>query len=295
MYFLTPKNEQPTMTGRAYAKINLCLRIIRRREDGYHEIETVFHPVDLFDTIRLEAGGHELVIESSDPQLSTGRSNLCWKAADALRREGNAVRGVKMLIDKRIPAGAGLGGGSSDAALILRELPHLWNLDISNERLHEIAASLGSDVPYFLRPGVASATGRGEVLDYFELSLPYWIVIIYPGIRIATRWAYEHVTPKGQIERQDLKRLLLENLDRPIEWRNKLKNDFEELVFQTHETVRQTKDMLYNAGGDFALMSGSGSAVFGLFRNEQSARAIVETARNKCQAFLTEPNFRPDF
>jgi 4-diphosphocytidyl-2-C-methyl-D-erythritol kinase len=283
------------MMGRAYAKINLGLRIIRRREDGYHEIETVFHPANILDTIELKSEGNEILIESSDPQLSTGRSNLCWKAADALRREGKTARGVKIRIDKRIPVGAGLGGGSSDAALVLRELPNLWNLKISNERLHEIAASLGSDVPYFLRPGNAFATGRGEVLDYFELSLPYWIVIIYPGIRVATRWAYEHVAPKEQIEREDLKRLLLENLDRPTEWRNKLKNDFEELVFQTHETVRQTKDMLYNAGGDFALMSGSGSAVFGLFRNEQSARAIVETARNKCQAFLTEPNFRPDF
>jgi 4-diphosphocytidyl-2-C-methyl-D-erythritol kinase len=295
MYFLTPKNEQPTMMGRAYAKINLGLRIIRRREDGYHEIETVFHPINLFDTIELDAEGNEILIESSDPQLSTGRSNLCWKAADALRREGSAARGVKIRIDKRIPVGAGLGGGSSDAALVLRELPNLWSLRISNERLHEIAASLGSDVPYFLRPGDAFATGRGEVLDYFELSLPYWIVIIYPGIRVATRWAYEHVTRIEQIERKDFKRLLLENLDRPTEWRNKLKNDFEELIFQTHETVKQMKDMLYNAGADFALMSGSGSAVFGLFRSEQSARAIVETARNKYQTFLTEPNFRPGF
>jgi 4-diphosphocytidyl-2-C-methyl-D-erythritol kinase len=283
------------MIGRAYAKINLGLRIVRRRDDGYHEIETVFHPVNLFDTIELEAGGNKILIESSDPQLSTGRSNLCWKAADALRREGKAARGVKIRIDKRIPVGAGLGGGSSDAALVLRELPNLWNLDIGNKRLHEIAASLGSDVPYFLRPGAALATGRGEVLDYFELSLPYWIVIIYPGIHIATRWAYEHVTPTEHPTREDLKRLLAENLDRPTEWRNKLKNDFEELIFRTHETVRQTKDMLYNSGADFALMSGSGSAVFGLFRSEQSARAIVETARKKYQAFLTEPNFSPDF
>jgi 4-diphosphocytidyl-2-C-methyl-D-erythritol kinase len=295
MYFLTPKNEQPTMTKRAYAKINLGLRIIRRREDGYHEIETVFHLVNLFDTIELEAEGNEILIKSSDPQLSTGRSNLCWKAADILRREGSAARGVKIRIDKRIPVGAGLGGGSSDAALVLRELPHLWNLDISNERLQEIAESLGSDVPYFLRPGNAFATGRGEVLDYLEQSLPYWIVVVYPGIRVATRWAYEHVTPTEQPEQDDLKRLLFENLDRPAEWRNKLKNDFEELVFQTHGTVKQTKDMLYNAGADFALMSGSGSAVFGLFRNEQSARAIVETASNNYRAFLTEPNFRPNF
>lgn len=280
--------------SRAYAKINLGLQIIAKREDGYHDIQTVLHPVNLFDTIELEASGNNIVIESSDPNLPVDESNLCWKAADALRREANVASGVKILIDKSIPIGAGLGGGSSDAALVLRELPGIWNLKITEERLRNIAVSLGSDVPYFLRSGTAFATGRGDVLEYFDLSLPDWIVIVYPDIHITSKWAYEHFAPKLQSEHVDLRRLLVENVNRPRVWVDKLKNDFEGLVFQTHEAVRQTKEALYAGGADFALMSGSGSAVFGLFQNEQPARDIVKTITGNLSVFLTEPNFRPE-
>ncbi|MGA9365384.1 MAG: 4-(cytidine 5'-diphospho)-2-C-methyl-D-erythritol kinase [Bacteroidota bacterium] len=279
---------------RAYAKINLGLQIIGKREDGYHDIETVFYPVNLFDTIELEACGHEIVIESSDPNLPVDESNLCWKAADAIRKEANVTSGVKIHIDKRIPTGAGLGGGSSDAALVLRELPRFWNLKFTQERLREMALSLGSDVPYFLCSGTAFAAGRGDVLEYFDLSLPYWIVVVYPNIHISSKWAYEHFAPKQRREPVDLKKLLVENVDRPSIWVDKLKNDFEELVFRTHEAVRRTKKALYTGGADFALMSGSGSAVFGLFQNELSARQIVKSFSGNLPVFVTEPNFRPE-
>jgi 4-diphosphocytidyl-2-C-methyl-D-erythritol kinase len=279
---------------RAYAKINLGLQIIGRREDGYHDIETVFYPVNLFDTIELKACGREIVIESSDPNLPIDASNLCWKAADAIRREANVSSGVKIHIAKSIPTGAGLGGGSSDAALVVRELPKFWNLKIAQERLREIALALGSDVPYFLRSGTAYATGRGDVLEYFDLSLPHWIVIVYPKIHISSRWAYEHFILRQGQERVGLKRLLVENVNRPSNWVDRLENDFEELVFRTHEAVKCTKEALYAGGADFALMSGSGSAVFGLFQNEQSARAIVKSFSENSLVFLTEPNFGPD-
>jgi 4-diphosphocytidyl-2-C-methyl-D-erythritol kinase len=278
---------------KAYAKINLGLQIIGKREDGYHDIETVLHPVNLFDTIELEACGHEITIESSDPNLPVDESNLCWKAAAALRKETNVTSGVKIRLDKRIPAGAGLGGGSSDAALVLRELPKIWNLKITEARLREIAISLGSDVPYFLRSGTALARGRGDVLEYFNLSLPSWIIIVYPNIHISSKWAYGHFAPKQQ-EHVDLKTLLVESIDRPSFWVDKLKNDFEELVFRTHEAVRRTKEALYAGGADFALMTGSGSAVFGLFQDEQSARNFVKATSGNLPVFLTEPNFRPE-
>jgi 4-diphosphocytidyl-2-C-methyl-D-erythritol kinase len=280
---------------RAYAKINLGLQIIRRRDDGYHDIETVFYPVDLFDTINLEAEGHKIVIESPDPNLPVDESNLCWKAADALRKEANLPNGVKISIDKRIPVGAGLGGGSSDAALVLRELPRLWNLTISLGRLHEIARSLGSDIPYFLHPGTALATGRGDVLEYFDFALPYWIVVVYTNIHISSKWAYEQFTPDKQCEHVDLRKLVVENVRRPSVWVDKLRNDFEGLVFRTHAVVKHTKEALYAGGADFALMSGSGSAVFGLFRHEQSAKEIVKTISEKFPVFLTEPNFKLNF
>jgi 4-diphosphocytidyl-2-C-methyl-D-erythritol kinase len=278
----------------AYAKINLGLRVIRKREDGYHDIETVLHPINLFDTIELEACGQEIVIESSDPDLPANDSNLCWKAAAALRKEANAARGVKIHIEKRIPIGAGLGGGSSDAALVLRELPRIWSLKITEERLRDIAVSLGSDVPYFLHRGTAFAGGTGNVLEYFDFSLPYWIVIVYPNVHVSSKWAYEHFAPQLGRAHIGLKKLLVENVNRPNIWVDKLRNDFEDLVFRTHEAVKSTKEALYRGGADFALMSGSGSAVFGLFQNEQSAQEIVKSISTNLPVFLTEPNFRPE-
>ncbi len=237
---------------KAYAKINLGLRIIRKRGDGNHDIETVLHPVNIFDSIKFEDENRDIVIECSDPTLPTDQSNLCWQAAEALRQETNVIRGVKIIIDKNIPIGAGLGGGSSDAALVLRELPKFWGVSVSGNRLHEIAASLGSDVPYFLRVGTALATGRGDFLEYFDFSLPYWIVIVYPNIRISTKWAYEQFKPNEYLKNIDLKQLLLENVDKPRVWVNKLRNDFEGIVFCAHEAVMRTKEALYVGGADFA-------------------------------------------
>ena len=279
---------------KAYAKINLGLQIIRKREDGYHDIETVLHPVNLFDTIEFEHENRGIVIESSGPSLPLDRTNLCWQAADALRREANVSRGVRICIDKKIPIGAGLGGGSSDAGLVLRELPKFWEMTVSDERLHQLAACLGSDVPYFLRAGTARATGRGESLEYFDFSLPYWVVIVFPNIHISTKWVYEQFKPNEQLKHLNLRQLLIEHVSEPRVWVNKLRNDFEGIVFRAHEAVMRMKEALYVAGADFAQMSGSGSAVYGLFRNERYAREIAETIGANHPVFITEPNFKPN-
>jgi 4-diphosphocytidyl-2-C-methyl-D-erythritol kinase len=277
----------------AYAKINLGLQILRKREDRYHDIETVLYPVNIFDTIEFRHEEREIIIESTDPTLPVDRSNLCWKAADALRRVTNVRRGVRILIEKKIPIGAGLGGGSSDAGCVLRELPSFYGVSINRDRLHEIALSLGSDVPYFLQSGAALAMGRGDVLEYFDFSLPYWIVIVYPNIHISTRWAYEQWKPTEDLKRVDLRQLLIKHVDEPRVWVNKLRNDFEGIVFRTHEAVMRTKEGLYVAGADFAQMSGSGSAVYGLFKNEQTAREVADMIGENLPVFVTEPHFKP--
>jgi len=280
---------------RAYAKINLGLQILRKRQDGYHEIETVLHPIDIFDTIEFRDEERDIVVESTDPFLPVGESNLCWRAAQAVRRQAKINRGVRIFIDKRIPIGAGLGGGSSDAACVLRELPKFWNINLSDERLREMAASLGSDVPYFLRSGTALARGRGDDLEYFDFSLPYWIVIIYPNIRISTQWAYEQWRPEESSKKLDLKRFLIDHVNEPQIWVDKLRNDFEDIVFRVHEAVRRAKDALYAGGADFAQMSGSGSAVYGLFKVEGDARELAKNIGENLPAFVVEPHSRITF
>ncbi|HEY4644057.1 MAG TPA: 4-(cytidine 5'-diphospho)-2-C-methyl-D-erythritol kinase [Bacteroidota bacterium] len=275
---------------RAYAKINLGLQILGRRRDGFHDIQTILHPVDIFDEISFDRCD-DVCVDCDNPEVPTGSSNVCVRAAAALRDSLGTKKGVRIELKKKIPVSAGLGGGSSDAAAVLNHLPRYWGIDVSPSALRQIAEMIGSDVPYFLRRGTALATGRGEVLEFLDFRLPYWVIVLFPGIPISTKWAYENIRPNPSVPVVDLKRLMLENRTRPNVLVNALRNDFEPLVFRTHETVMRAKESLYRGGADFALMSGSGSAVFGLFQDEVYARDIVNRLRDRYQTFLTGPNF----
>ncbi|MBI4811284.1 MAG: 4-(cytidine 5'-diphospho)-2-C-methyl-D-erythritol kinase [Ignavibacteriales bacterium] len=180
------------MTLKAYAKINLGLRILRKRDDGYHDIDTVFHRVDLYDEIYLEPSS-TIKVFSNESNLPTDEGNLCIRAAQLLREYSGIEKGVNISLTKNIPIGAGLGGGSSDAAATLIGLTKFWEVDVSQIDLYKLALQLGSDVPYFLKFGTAHATGRGEILDYFDINIPHWIVIVYPNIHISTAWAYQEI------------------------------------------------------------------------------------------------------
>lgn len=286
-------NQQTSKTLRAYAKINLGLQIIRKRVDGYHDIETVFRLVNIYDEIMFKPEDSDIIVDGSHPEIPLNQFNLCWRAADILRQHIGREVGVRIIFQKNIPIGAGLGGGSANAALVLRELPKFWNVHISGEALFSMALSLGSDVPYFLIQGTALATARGEILEYFDLKMPYWIVLVYPGVRISTAWAYQNVQLEKSQMHENLKRLLMENIHNPQVLVNRLRNDFEPLVFRHHEEVLLVKETLYRFGAALALMSGSGSAVYGLFESEQSAKRAVDSFRMKYPVFLTEPGFKP--
>jgi 4-diphosphocytidyl-2-C-methyl-D-erythritol kinase len=279
-------------TMKAYAKINLGLHILRKRADGYHDIETVFHRINIADDITFEHHS-EIMIDCSHPDVPRDQTNLCWKSADALRKAVGETRGVKIIIEKRIPVSAGLGGGSADAGLVLRALPKFLGIAINNQTVFDIALALGSDIPYFLSEGTARATGRGEMLEYFDLRLPYWIVVVYPNICISTAWAYQQVELNPFLKYFDLRELLVEHLNNPNVWVNKLRNDFEPAVFRHYEDVMRIKEILIRTGADYASLSGSGSAVFGLFRDEGYARDTYDFFKVKYPVFLTEPNFQP--
>lgn len=288
--------QQPTTTTiHAYAKINLGLHILRKRKDDYHDIETILHRVNVCDRItieRIKAGN--TVIRCNHPGIPADASNLCYKAAElfysAIEREPE----LAITIEKTIPVGAGLGGGSSNAASVLRACNMLYGYPLDDGTLTGIASRIGSDVPFFLHPGSAYATGRGEILEYFDLELPYWIVLVYPRIQIETKWAYQSCSPNRNIRNINLKTFMLDNILNPGSLVNTLRNDFEPIVFRVHPVVMRVKEVLMKSGADFALMSGSGSSVFGLYQDETYAKEIAESLSETYDVWLTPPFFVPE-
>lgn len=243
-------------------KINLGLNIIRKRQDGYHDLETVFFPTDFYtDRLIFEPGGEELVFECRSP-WDTGADcdNLCVRAFRLLQRD-YGIRGGQLVLEKGIPIGAGLGGGSADAAFTLKMLTEAFSLPLDNARLKQYAAQLGSDVPFFIDNVPMYATGRGEILTPLALNLSgYRLEIVKPDISVSTKEAYAGITPHvPDLNVRDIVRLPVE------QWTGKLRNDFEENIFQRHPELAELKAEMYRKGAAYAAMSGSGTAVFGLF------------------------------
>ncbi|MDE3059101.1 MAG: 4-(cytidine 5'-diphospho)-2-C-methyl-D-erythritol kinase [Bacteroidota bacterium] len=279
------------MKIRAYAKINLGLHIIGKRADGFHNIETIFHRINLFDELTV-LPSHSISLSSTEVNLPNDSGNLCWKAAELLRNELGTANGISIHIMKSIPIGAGLGGGSSDAAAVLRSLPKLWNVSVPPHTLELLALQLGSDVPFFLRDASAYATGRGEVLQYRALKIPYWIVVVTPNISINTAWAYNELSKKNlYVEKKTPVFQQFEN--NAVDF-TALENDFEKVVFPAHSEIGEVKTTLQEHGAIVALMSGSGSSVFGLFEQEADARRAAATFKGEYCVSMTEPSFIPN-
>ncbi|MEO8172310.1 MAG: 4-(cytidine 5'-diphospho)-2-C-methyl-D-erythritol kinase [Sediminibacterium sp.] len=248
-------------------KINLGLNIIRKREDGYHDIETVFYPVGLKDAlegIKSGVGIMETGVEFSNsglPVMGDVGDNLCVKAYHLLKKDFPGIGSVQLHLHKAIPMGAGLGGGSSDGAFTLLLLDALCNLGLSIEQLMEYALQLGSDCPFFILNKPCLATGRGEHMQEIgpDLSM-FQFVIINPGIHVSTASAFSQIKPGTPEHRiADIIRL-------PVpQWKELLVNDFEKNVSQAHPEIATIKKELYQKGAVYASMTGSGSTVFGLF------------------------------
>ncbi len=283
------------LTVRAYAKINLGLHILGAREDGYHDIETVFHRIDLFDELDL-ATADAISLECIPNSLPADERNLCFGAAHLLKERLRHTGGASIVLRKCIPEGAGLGGGSSDAAATLLGLMQLWDATLPHEVLRGIALQLGSDVPYFLKPGTAYATGRGEILEYFPLEVPYWIVVVYPNLAISTAWAYRNFSRNGGRDVESvpsLKEVLQLELANPARLNALLRNDFEPLVEGTHRVVAEAKRLLVDSGALLVRISGSGSSVFGFFHEETRAREAATAFEERFFVSVTPPYFEP--
>lgn len=242
-------------------KINLGLNVIEKRSDGYHNLETVFYPIPLHDIVEILPSNSTQFIASGITIPGESSTNLCLKAYELLK-ETYALPPVEIRLHKVIPTGAGLGGGSADAAHTLRLLNQLFGLKLSLEQLKDYAQQLGSDCAFFIEDKPMLGLGRGEILEPIQLSLAgKFLVLLKPSIHVSTADAFKYVSPSAAKPRiKDI----IENI--PLtEWKSILKNDFEESVFQSHPIIREYKEKLYQAGAIYACMSGSGSSVFGLF------------------------------
>ena len=281
------------MTARAYAKINFGLRILGRRPDGYHDLETVFHQINLYDELEFRLHENTVILSTSLKELPSGESNLCVRAAQLLRDLTGTRDGAEITLRKNIPLGAGLGGGSADAAATLLGLTNLWNLDVSVSELHSLALSIGSDVPFFLTGGTAYATGRGELLEPLAVNLPYWIIVVTPPIHVSTAWAYKSLQGREFGERKDLRRVLMTHMHEPETLARELVNDFEESVFASHPEIMRIKERMLELGADCALMSGSGASVFSLARSEATAKKLIDELSPLGRVSSSPPFFSP--
>jgi 4-diphosphocytidyl-2-C-methyl-D-erythritol kinase len=277
---------------RAFAKINLGLRVLRKRPDDFHEIETIFYRVDISDQLFVSPA-RDLTFECDDPTLSS-TDNLVYSAASLLRKKLGVSGGARMVLKKRIPVGAGLGGGSADAATALLLLSALWGKNLTRGEMEELALRLGSDVPYFLHAGSAHATSRGERLSYFPLEFPYPIVVCTPDLQISTRDAYGAVVPNPHEGSDDLKTLLEQHLGLPELLGGVLKNDFQSSLFNRYPLLRDVRREFLESGAGFCSVSGSGSSLFAVYPEEQPARAAMEGMKGRGRLFYTPPGFRPD-
>jgi len=265
----------------APAKINLGLHVLRKRDDGYHDVETVYHRIGWTDEVSVEAAD-DLSMTCSDPDLPTGDKNLCLQAARRLRAAFDVDRGAAIHLEKTLPVGAGLGGGSSDAAATLHLLAELWDVDAGADRLRDLAADIGSDVPFFLWDEAAAyATGRGEKLEEIRTAdgtpfrLDTTVVLVVPPVAMATPEAYAMVTP-DDVNRADLRAVVASgDLGR---WRSELVNDFSEPVADQHPSVDAARDLLHQHGADYVSLAGSGSTVYGLFTSVPQADAAAQVA-----------------
>lgn len=246
-------------------KINLGLHILRKRTDGFHDLETVFYPIALQDALEIVQN----TVRTRDIQLTTSgltidssiEENICFKAYRLLKKDFPELPSVKMYLHKVIPSGAGLGGGSSNGAFTLTLLNKKFNLGLNEEQLVIYALQLGSDCPFFIKNKPCYASGRGEKLEETGLDLSdYKIVLINPQIHVHTGKAFSKISPFDK--RTSIKKII----QKPVEeWKDVLKNDFEETVFAEHPEIKMIKEKLYQQGAAYASMSGSGSSVYGLF------------------------------
>lgn len=242
-------------------KINLGLHIVEKRPDGYHNIETMFYPISICDKLEINAAEKFSFSQNGIQLECTDSDNLCVKAYDIIKKEFPHIGNVDIKLTKNIPFGAGLGGGSADAAFTLKMINEIFALNLPDEHLTNYASKLGADCAFFIRNVPVFATQKGDVFEKCNISLKeYSLLLVKPDIFISTPEAYSGVKPHKAI--YDIREIISQPINT---WKDKLVNDFEESIFAKYPLLSEIKDMLYSQGALYASMSGSGSSMFGIF------------------------------
>lgn len=272
---------------KSFAKVNIGLQIRSQRTDGYHNIHTVFQELDLHDTINITKISGDWEIKTDNPNIPRDENNTCVKAFLELKKTYPQVDGMSIKLNKNIITGGGLGGGSSNAAAVLKGLNKLFILNMTEKQLEQVALSVGADVPFFIKGGTQIGDGIGERLTPVENSIDGYYLLVLPNIFISTKWAY-----------QSMKKYLEEEIDRPnfahfLEKKNLSKtifeNDFERIVIPTYPEIGDIKKGLIESGASFASLSGSGSTVFGIFNEEARAKNAELKFQKHYQTYLARP------
>ncbi len=257
------------LTVNSYAKINIGLKIINQRIDSYHNIETVFQEVQFHDIITIKKINEGYKISSNKVDFPMESSNTCVQAYLRLKKEFPKLKGVKIHINKNIPMGSGLGGGSSNAASTIIGINNLYDIGLTTPQLKNISQDIGADVPFFIEGGIQHGQGIGDKLTPLKIKLPYTILLVFPNNTVNTRWAYSQIRNKLEIPIKAVNFAdLMEKEMIPFQL---FENDFEKIVFSTYPEIGLIKSKLLKNNARFASLSGSGSTVFGFFNDEADA------------------------
>ena len=257
------------LTVNSYAKINIGLKIINQRIDSYHNIETVFQEVQFHDIITIKKINEGYKLSSNNVDFPMESSNTCVQAYLRLKKEFPKLKGVKIHINKNIPMGSGLGGGSSNAASTIIGINNLYDIGLTTPQLKNISQDIGADVPFFIEGGIQHGQGIGDKLTPLKIKLPYTILLVFPNNTVNTRWAYSQI--RNKLERPIKAVNFADLMEKEMIPFQLFENDFEKIVFSTYPEIGLIKSKLLENNARFASLSGSGSTVFGFFNDEADA------------------------
>ena len=271
----------------SYSKVNIGLKVLSQRDDGYHNIYTIFQELNFGDSIDIEKRDHGFKIIANVDWVPTNKSNICYKAYTEIKKEFSEVKGIHIKIDKKIPIGSGLGGGSANAAALLKGIKKIYKLEVTESKLEEIGSEVGADVPFFIRGKTQLGEGIGDKLTQLPKAIIGTYLLVIPKISIRTEWAYSVIKNRLNNQNKNAKFSSFSNED--YSSLQIFENDFEQIVIPAYPEIGAIKSKLLNLGARFASLSGSGSTVYGVYDDEASAKEAELLFHTSHQTILANP------